>query len=187
MNSRSILIVIIALSLTGALIYLVNPGTSSEQAAREDTLARMKQGGKLSPPSGKSGMEKVFSGPTVDFEELHRRFPGNRALPALTPEENEKLKAARKKRNLQAGKILSNRASDEEVNLYYREQMDIARDVLQLLNFILDKYDNRLTELEKKKYNFAKEQFENRVDMIPGKEKEALERIHRIKNEKAKK
>ncbi len=184
MKLKQIFILLTAIIITGTLIYIIAPEKSSDQASRENALHKMKESGKLSASSNKNGVEKIFSESTIDFAELHRKFPQNRALPSLSPEEGERKKEARRKRNLFYGKIASNKATDEEVHKYYHEQTEIARDVLVLVNFVLDNYGNRLTAKETKKYQFLKEQFDNRIEMIPRKEKIALERIHKYRSGK---
>ncbi len=185
MKLKPFVIMLAGVTFIGALIYFTIPREPAPRKGEVEALMRLKESGSLEGEKvEKTSFEKTFTEKTINFSEMHRRFPGNRALPALSPEVARKKRAERRKRNLLYGKIASNRATDEEISRYYREQSAIARDVLQLVDFVLTEYGGKLTEKEVKKYRFLKEQFQNRVDIIPRKEKIARERIEKYRQKK---
>jgi|GEM_PF-3304099 len=180
MKMRKISKILTATVFAGTLIYIISPHITSMFTAEpksEEALERLRERGSLAEKRPDTEASRLFNEKTIDYAELHRRFPGNRALPALSRDEAETGREAREARRMKAAKIISNKASNQEITSYYREQAVITRDTIELLDFILKKYDSTLEEKSHKKYTFLKEQFELRLERIPRKEKEAMARI----------
>ncbi len=180
MNIRKISKILTATVFVGTLIYIISPHITSMFTAEpksEEALESLREQESLSGNRPDATGSKLFNEKTIDYSELHRRFPGNRALPALSKNEAEAMREAREERRMKYAKIVSNKATDEEVEEYYREQTDLTRDTIELVDFILKNYDSKLEEKSHKKYTFLKEQFELRLQRIPKKEDEAMTRI----------
>ncbi|PKL39633.1 MAG: hypothetical protein CVV44_05275 [Spirochaetae bacterium HGW-Spirochaetae-1] len=110
---------------------------------------------------------------------LRREFPRNRALPAMNSEEQSRKNEDRERRNRVYGRIISNRASENEVHRYYNEQSEITADTVELLEFILDRYGNTLSEKDREKHAFLLDQYRKRLSAITLEKKESLERIRK--------
>lgn len=113
----------------------------------------------------------------VDYELLKKMFPGNLALPTHGIDELEEKKRERERRNLAYGQISANRASVEDIDNFYNEQLKITRDAIKLLEFVLKEYKGKLSESQKKKYEFALDQFRKREALIPERRQLALDRL----------
>lgn len=187
MQIRKISKILTITVFVGTMIYILTPQITSmltNEPKPEEALESLRERGSLSEDRPNTAELKLFNEKTIDYSELHRRFPENRALPALSRDEAEAGREAREARRMKAAKIISNKASDEEIKGYYSEQAAITRDTIELLDFILENYDSRLEEKSHKKYIFLKEQFELRLQRIPRKEDEAMKRIKAYREKK---
>jgi hypothetical protein len=132
------------------------------------------------------GLSDSHSEETPDKRVAHRlrdKFPDNLALPALTAEEKDEKQKAREERNLAYGQIAANRASEKQIHAYYDDQIGLTEDSIQILEFILYRYKDELSERSRKKHEFMLERFQQRLEIIPQKEKEVLSRIANKKQE----
>ncbi len=112
----------------------------------------------------------------VDPYILHREFPDNLALPSLNEDDAKKKRDDRRKRDLEFGQIQANRATEEEINAFYAHQTQLAKDGLQIVEFVLKKYRTDFNEKNLKKHEFLVKAFKDRLEKIPTKQEEALER-----------
>jgi|GEM_PF-5923080 len=111
---------------------------------------------------------------------LRREFPRNRALSAMGTAEQSRKNEEWERRNQIYSRIVSNRASEKEVQRYYDEQSHLMADMVELLEFIIDRYNDTLPEKERKKNALLLEQYRKQLSVIPLKEKESLERIRKV-------
>jgi len=88
---------------------------------------------------------------------------------------------ARERRNREYGRIAANRASETEIADYYAEQRRLAEDSIEVLAFILQEYGGQMGETDLKKHEFLLESFQKRLDRIPERQAEALERLSTAK------
>lgn len=127
----------------------------------------------------KNAHSKVKS--VIDYELLRQKFPDNRALPTFGRDERDEEKRERERRNLAYGQIAANRASAEDIYVYYDEQLKITRDAITLLKFVLEEYKGKLSEISMKKFRFGLEQFRKREALIPERRKLAIDRLKKRK------
>ncbi|MGD2186942.1 MAG: hypothetical protein PVI71_12475 [Desulfobacterales bacterium] len=113
----------------------------------------------------------------IDVYELKELFPDNLAVPSVTDEERQAKIKAREARNRAYGLIAANKASEEQIQAYYEQQSRLAEDSIEIIEFILDKYGEQLGERERAKQEFLLIQFQKRLDIIPKRKQEALERL----------
>ena len=112
---------------------------------------------------------------------LRQKFPDNQALPPVDREELREKEEARERRNREYGRISANRASEAEIADYYAEQRRLAEDSIEVLAFILQEYGGQMGETDLKKHEFLLESFQKRLDRIPERQAEALERLRKAK------
>ena len=112
---------------------------------------------------------------------LRQKFPDNQALPPVDREELREKEEARERRNREYGRISANRASEAEIADYYAEQRRLAEDSIEVLAFILQEYGGQMSETDLKKHEFLLESFQKRLDRIPERKAEALERLRTAK------
>ncbi|MBI9091578.1 MAG: hypothetical protein JEZ12_20400 [Desulfobacterium sp.] len=113
----------------------------------------------------------------VDPLVLADRFPGNIALPPVTAEARERKKRERSERNLEFGKIVANKSTEQEILAYYDHQRQLSEDSKQILEFVLARYGDRFSEKNIKKHEFMLAQFKKKLEYIPVKESEAIARL----------
>ncbi|MCP4118483.1 MAG: hypothetical protein GY737_24415 [Desulfobacteraceae bacterium] len=128
----------------------------------------------------KTAVESESGMPKNDFVDpgiLADTFPGNLAIPPVTAEDRERKKRERNERNLAFGKIVANKATEEEIMAYYDHQRRLSRDSQQILEFVLAEYGHRFSEKNIKKHEFLLAQFKKKLEYIPLKESEAIARL----------
>jgi hypothetical protein len=113
----------------------------------------------------------------IDVNELKELFPDNLAVPSVSDEERRAKIKARQARNQAYGLIAANKATAEQIQAYYEQQSELAADSIEIIEFILDKYGGQLDERERAKQAFLLRQFQKRLEIIPKKEQQALQRL----------
>jgi hypothetical protein len=156
------------------------PVMENEPSTRlEKTNSRLGTGDSVTENMDR-GLSDSHSEETLDKRVAHRlrdTFPDNLALPALTAEKKDEKQKAREERNLAYGQIAANRASEKQIHAYYDDQIRLTEDSIQILEFILYQYKDELSERSRKKHEYMLERFQQRLEIIPQKEKEVLSRL----------
>ncbi|MCB1193667.1 MAG: hypothetical protein H7A23_24530 [Leptospiraceae bacterium] len=89
----------------------------------------------INPQTGQPYTEEVMQ----QFEELRKKFPNNDLLPRrMTPEEKEAQKKDKERVNQANLAIRSNKATLEDINLYYDSKEKEVKDRLQIVNYLVD-------------------------------------------------
>jgi hypothetical protein len=116
----------------------------------------------------------------VDFDEIRRALPDSTYWKMAFPtkdeaviEEREKIRA---EWNYQFGKVLSNTATDEEIDTYYGDQQKLSNDYLEFLVYLAEHYGDAVPRSEVGALKLAGEMHLARLEEIPRKIAEAKER-----------
>ena len=75
------------------------------------------------------------------------------------------------------GLIAANKATEEQINAYYTQQSGLTEDSIEIIEFILNKYAEKLPGGERAKQKFLLKQFQMRLEIIPQKKQEAFRRL----------
>lgn len=125
-------------------------------------------------------MPMYFDLGDLDFESLQRRTPDSLywllAAPTDDPAVLEARAQARRRRNEQFGKVVSNTASVEEIHDYYAYRRKLSEDYIEVLQLILDEHGDDLSERDTGLFELTVSMHSARLAEIPSKLAEALER-----------
>lgn len=142
------------------------PGPSEQVIADADPL----------PPliDARSGWEGV------DFDEIRRALPDSlywkMAFPTQDPALIEERQQIRTEWNVQYGKVLSNTATDEEIDAYYATQQRVSEDYVEFLVYLADHYKYQVPREAVGALKLAGELHLARLEEIPRRIAEAKER-----------
>jgi hypothetical protein len=119
----------------------------------------------------------------VDLEEVRKAMPDNlywkRSMPTKDPKVEEERDAERERWNVEYGKILSGTASEQEIRAYYDYQAKLNGDSIEFTTYLLDHYREQLPERDVGLLELASRLHRARLEEIPRKFEEALERKHK--------
>jgi hypothetical protein len=116
----------------------------------------------------------------VDFDEIRTAMPDNLYWKMAFPTKDSALIKEREERreqwNVEYGKVLSNTATDEEIDAYYGEQQKLSNDYLEFLVYLGTHYGTIVPKGEIGMLKLAGELHLARLEEIPRKIAEAKER-----------
>jgi hypothetical protein len=116
----------------------------------------------------------------VDLEDVRRALPDNiywkLSAPTKDPQLQEWRDAERARWNVEYGKILSGTASEQEIRAYYDQRARMSGDYVEFATYILDHYGDTLPERDTGLLKLARRLNLARLEEIPRKVEEALQR-----------
>ncbi|MDX1649016.1 MAG: hypothetical protein R3263_04100, partial [Myxococcota bacterium] len=116
----------------------------------------------------------------VDLEAVREALPGNLYWKLAAPTRDAAIlrerKEIRARWNDEYGKVLSNTASESEVRAYYAWRRRLSADYVEFASHLLDHYGDVLPERDVGLLELAREMHLARLEEIPRKLSEALER-----------
>ncbi|MBI4517007.1 MAG: hypothetical protein HY699_14455 [Deltaproteobacteria bacterium] len=116
----------------------------------------------------------------VDMAEVRRAMPENLywklSLPTKDPKVQEERAAERDRWNVEYGKILSGTGSEEEIRSFYDHRARLSGDYIEFATYLLDHYREQLPERDVSMLELARRMHNARLEEIPRKYEEALER-----------
>jgi hypothetical protein len=117
---------------------------------------------------------------TVDLDAIRAALPDNTywkmAVPTKDPEVLRQREEERARWNVEYGKVLSNTATDEEIDTYYAERQRLSEDYLQFIVYLLTNYGYQIPKRDVAALKLAAEMHHERLEEIPRKITEAHER-----------
>lgn len=116
----------------------------------------------------------------VDMEEVRRALPGNLywtlSMPTQDPKVEEERKTERDRWNVEYGKILSGTGTAEEITAYYDQRARLSSDYIEFTTYLIDHYGKTLSERDVGLLELARRLHAARLEEIPRKIEEAMER-----------
>ncbi len=116
----------------------------------------------------------------VDMDEVRKAMPDNfywkLSAPSKDPQVLEERDAERARWNVEWGKILSGTASEEEIRAFYDQRARLSGDYIEFTSYLLDHYREKLPERDIGLLELARRMHNSRLEEIPRKYEEALER-----------
>jgi hypothetical protein len=116
----------------------------------------------------------------VDLEAVRTTMPDNLYWVMSSPTTDRDLirwrEEERDRWNIEYGKVLSNTATDEEIDAYYAYRQRISSDYIEFAGYLLTGYGDKLSQDDKALLKLAIELHAARLEEIPRKIEEAHER-----------
>jgi hypothetical protein len=116
----------------------------------------------------------------VDMEEIRRALPDNlywqMAAPTQDLREIDRRAEERARWNEEYGRILAGDASEPEIQTYYDQRTRLSSDYVEFVDYLLGHYGNQLPERDVGMLKLASRLHLARLEEIPRKRQEALER-----------
>lgn len=116
----------------------------------------------------------------VDMDAVRAALPGNLYFELSMPTQDEAVlaerQAERARWNVEYGKILSGTATEEEITAYYDLRAKLSSDYIEFTTHLLDRYGDTLTARDVGLLGLARRLHAARLEEIPRKVEEALER-----------
>lgn len=116
----------------------------------------------------------------VDLDEVRRALPDNLyfelSAPTNDPDVIARRRAERERWNVEYGKILSGTGTEEEIRDYYDQRARLSTDYVEFTTYLLDHYEDDLPERDVGLLQLARRLHLARLEEIPRKVEEALER-----------
>jgi hypothetical protein len=117
---------------------------------------------------------------SVDLNAIRAAMPDNlywkMAVPTQDPEVLRKRGEERERWNIEYGKVLSNTATDEEIDAYYGERQRLSEDYLEFIVYLLTNYGYQIPRRDVAALKLAAEMHNARLEEIPRQIAEAHER-----------
>jgi len=117
---------------------------------------------------------------TVDLDAIRAALPDNlywkMAVPTKDPEVLRQREEERARWNVEYGKVLSNTATDEEIDAYYAGRQRLSEDYLQFIVYLMTNYGYQIPRRDVAAMKLAAEMHHERLEEIPRKIAEAHER-----------
>ncbi|MEO8604557.1 MAG: hypothetical protein ABI629_18445 [bacterium] len=116
----------------------------------------------------------------VDLAAVRKALPDNlywtQAMPTQDEAEIERRASERQRWNELYGKILSGTGSDEEIRAYFDERAHLSGDYVEFTTYLLDHYSDDLLERDVSLLQLARRLHLARLEEVPRRMQEALER-----------
>lgn len=116
----------------------------------------------------------------VDLDEVHKALPDNLyfdlSAPTNDPDVIAQRRAERERWNVEYGKILSGTGTEREIRDYYDQRARLSTDYVEFTTYLLDHYEDELPERDVGLLQLARRLHLARLEEIPRKVEEALER-----------
>jgi hypothetical protein len=117
---------------------------------------------------------------SVDLEALRVKMPNNlywrMDAPTKDPKETQERDEEKRRWNVLYGKVLSNTATEEEIQKYYDHRQKISEDYIQFAGLVLDDYGDKISDKEHGLYELSIRMHKGRLREIPRQREEALAR-----------
>lgn len=147
------------------------PGTASDDSAGGEPWSN----DPLAP-----FQDRAAAWASVDMEAIRAALPDNlywkMAVPTKDPEVLRKREEERQRWNVEYGKVLSNTATDEEIDAYYAQRQRLSEDYLAFIVYLLTNYGYQLPLQDVAALKLAAEMHNARLEEIPRQTTEAHER-----------
>lgn len=118
----------------------------------------------------------------VDLDEVRKALPNNLyfdlSAPTNDPDVIAERQAERERWNVEYGKVLSGTGTEEEIRDYYDQRARLSTDYVEFTTYLLDHYGDELPERDVGLLELARRLHLARLEEIPRKVEEALERKH---------
>jgi hypothetical protein len=165
---------------------VASPATRHEAAsAAADALAAATPGPDLADPAWAPGdplgenQGERNPWAAVDLAEIQRALPDNvywkMAAPTKDPEVLRRREEERARWNVEYGKVISNTATDEEIDKFYAEKQRLSEDYLEFIVYLGTHYGDALGPRELAMLKLAGEMHHQRLEELPRKIREAHE------------
>jgi hypothetical protein len=116
----------------------------------------------------------------VDLEHLEAQMPNNLyfklGVPTTDPEVLKAREAEERSWRELYGKVLSNKASEEEVRRYYAHRRRVSEDYVQVADRVLNESGPTLKEDERGLFELSRKMHKERLSELPRQESEAIAR-----------
>jgi hypothetical protein len=99
-----------------------------------------------------------------------------RAAPTEDPQLLQEREEERSRRNIEYGKVLSGTATEAEIHAYYADRRRLSTDYIEFVTYVLNQYGPDLPERDVGLLELARRLHLARLEEIPRKTQEALER-----------
>lgn len=117
----------------------------------------------------------------VDMEAVRAAMPDNlywkMAMPTDDPDVLREREEERARWNVEYGKVLSNTATEDEIRDYYAFRHRLSSEYIEFATYLLDHYRNVIPERDVGMLELAVELHLARLEEIPRRQAEALERM----------
>jgi hypothetical protein len=153
------------------------PGVSREPST-DEAVSRVPE----PAPDPDAEIEADLRGPwaAVDLEEVRRAMPDNTywrlGVPTRDPRVLEAREQERAHWNVEYGKVLSGTATEQEIQAYFDYRHRLSADYVEFAEYLLDHYGDQLPERDTRLLELATRLHLARLEEIPRKTEEALER-----------
>jgi hypothetical protein len=108
---------------------------------------------------------------SVDLEAIRAALPDNlywkMAAPTTDPEVLRQREEERARWNAEYGKVLSNTATDEEIDAYYAERQKVSEDYLEFIVYLMTNYGYQIPKRDVAAFKLAGEMHLARLEEIP--------------------
>jgi hypothetical protein len=126
----------------------------------------------------------------VDLDEVRKALPDNSYWQLGAPTADEQLKewrdGERDRWNVEYGKVLSGTATEEEIRAYYDYRAKVSGDYVEFASYLLDNYKDIISEQDQTLLHLAIRLHRARLEAIPRKVQEAIDRKHQQDEARAK-
>lgn len=150
-------------------------GESPAAAAEEQGEAAVDD-----PASESSADAEASAWANVDMDQVRKAMPDNLYFKMSVPTKDEAVlrqrEEERERWNVEYGKVLSGTGSEEEVRDYYDLRARLATDYVEFATYLLDHYGDELPDRDVEMLKVARQMNLARLEEIPRKVEEALER-----------
>jgi hypothetical protein len=108
---------------------------------------------------------------SVDLEAIRKALPDNiywkMGAPTTDPEVLRQREEERARWNVEYGKVLSNTATDEEIDAYYAERQRVSEDYLEFIVYLMTNYGYQIPKRDVAVFKLAGEMHHARLEEIP--------------------
>ena len=126
--------------------------------------------------------DPAWSWSRVDLESLQEELPENRFWTLAAPTDHPQVLAEREETRArwrkELGRIMANTATEEEVRAFYGERQQVSSDYVELTSVLLNRYADVLPERDLGLIRLARELHRARLEEIPRRLTEAIQRSH---------
>lgn len=115
----------------------------------------------------------------VDKALLRQKFPDKIDLIPVTDEEIEDRKQVVKEGYERFGKILANKATEDEINLYYDDKLKVTKDRIEILEYAITEFGDKLSEDGARRQTNTMMILESQLSKIPERRERAIARLRK--------
>ena len=156
------------------------PAPAPPEATTPESASGAPQSRDSELPEGFHDGELGGAWAVVDMDAIRAAMPDNlywkMAMPTQEPRVLQERDEERARWNDEYGKVLSGQATEEEVRAYYAHRYRLSTDYVEFVNYVLDHYEGELPDQDVGLLHLARRLHLARLQEIPRKIEEALER-----------